>query len=228
MLRALLAASAEIGDVATTAGKTVKEKVDFAQAKITALPDQATLGAREPQKIGDLLPDYLARLSVRWETRGGNLSTGFPDLDARINGGMVEGRLIIAAGRPGTGKTTLALQIAEHAADHGTPALVCSQEMSNTQLVDRALAALGRIPLRGTRAGDTKPGRTWASSPAPAPAPSAGLPSGSRPRCPFSRAQRSRNRPPAPSFRPVPARSDRGDAPTPSCRPRRPRRAPWV
>lgn len=154
MLRALLAAANEISEAVTEAGKSVKDKVDFAQRRVMEISDRASLGARDPQRLGDLLPGYLADLQTRWERKGGGLSTGFPDLDARINGGMVEGQLIIVAGRPAMGKTTLALNIGEAVADSGTPVLVCSQEMPNVQLIDRALASIGRIPLAGINTGE--------------------------------------------------------------------------
>lgn len=154
MLRALLAAANEISETVTEAGKSVKDKVDFAQRRVMEISDRATLGARDPVKVGDLLPDYLAGLQERWEHKGGGLSTGFPDLDARINGGMTEGQLIIIAGRPAMGKTTLALNIGENVAGSGTPALVCSQEMPNQQLMDRTVASMARIPLSGVNRGD--------------------------------------------------------------------------
>ena len=75
------------------------------------------------------------------------MGTGFPDFDRRLNGGFVEGSLVILAARPGMGKTAFALQIAHHFAINGRTALVCSQEMQSTQLIDRAIALAGRVSL---------------------------------------------------------------------------------
>ncbi len=52
------------------------------------------------------------------------------------------------------GKTALALQIAYNVADKGDTALVCSQEMQDTQLIDRAVSFVGRVPLTNLLTGE--------------------------------------------------------------------------
>lgn len=153
MARQLIAAADEIVAIAEDAAP-IKERIDAAQKRIMALSDTATLGAREPQLVGDLMPKYLAAVGERWERKGGGISTGFPDLDRRLGGGLAEGSLVILAGRPSMGKTALALQVAYNVADHGNTALVCSQEMQDTQLIDRAVSFVGRIPLAGLLTGE--------------------------------------------------------------------------
>lgn len=153
MARQLAAAADEIVAIADDAAP-VKERIDAAQKRIMALSDTATLGAREPQLVGDLMPKYLAVVGERWERKGGGISTGFPDLDRRLGGGLAEGSLVILAGRPSMGKTALALQVAYNVADHGSTALVCSQEMQDTQLIDRAVAFVGRVPLAALLTGE--------------------------------------------------------------------------
>ena len=153
MARQLAAAADEIMTIADDAAP-IKERIDAAQKRIMALSDTATLGAREPQLVGDLMPKYLAVVGERWERKGGGISTGFPDLDRRLGGGLAEGSLVILAGRPSMGKTALALQIAYNVADHGSTALVCSQEMQDTQLIDRAVAFVGRVPLAALLTGE--------------------------------------------------------------------------
>lgn len=146
MLRALLSAADEISAKVSEPGE-VKEKLDFAQGRIMALSDNSSLGGREPRSVAALMDDCLDDLERRWRGAGENIRTGFPDLDSRISGGMEQGQLIIIAGRPGMGKTTLAMQIAEYCAANGTPALVCSQEMPSVQLVHRSVASNSRVPL---------------------------------------------------------------------------------
>lgn len=154
MARQLLAAADEIVAIAEDAATPVKERIDAAQKRIMALSDAATLGAREPQLVGDLMAKYLAVVGERWGRKGGGISTGFPDLDRRLGGGLAEGSLVILAGRPSMGKTALALQVAYNVADHGSTALVCSQEMQDTQLIDRAVSFVGRVPLAGLLTGE--------------------------------------------------------------------------
>jgi len=55
--------------------------------------------------------------------------------------------MIVVAGRPGTGKTTLAINAVEHIAQSGVPALVFSLEMPTQELARRILSSLGRVPL---------------------------------------------------------------------------------
>lgn len=73
--------------------------------------------------------------------RGGallGLSTGFPSVD-EFTGGMAGGELIIVAGRPGMGKTSLALCLAENVARAGKRVLFFSMEMNRKALLQRLL-----------------------------------------------------------------------------------------
>lgn len=68
------------------------------------------------------------------------LSTGYPRLDRIFGGGYIKAGLHILAARPGTGKTTLALQIAENVAARNIPTLFISLEMGIDQLQHRRIA----------------------------------------------------------------------------------------
>lgn len=89
--------------------------------------------------------------------------TGFKDLD-ELTGGLQNSDLIVIAGRPSMGKTTLGLNLVENAltltagrTDKATaPAFVFSLEMPEDQLMLRMLASLGRLNLRGLRTGKLK------------------------------------------------------------------------
>ena len=74
------------------------------------------------------------------------LSTGYPDIDEILGGMLPEGLYILAA-RPGGGKTSLGLQIADRVARTDTPTLFVSLEMSNDQLTARRVSVLTGIPL---------------------------------------------------------------------------------
>jgi replicative DNA helicase len=71
--------------------------------------------------------------------------TGFPDLDRKLHG-LVPGRMVIVAARPGHGKSTLALNVAEHIAwkERGGVAFF-SLEMSEEELADKLLIARAGI-----------------------------------------------------------------------------------
>ena len=61
------------------------------------------------------------------------VSTGFPALDRLLGGGLSPGLTVLGAS-PGLGKSTLALNIAQHAAAHGSPVRYYSYEMPPKRL----------------------------------------------------------------------------------------------
>ncbi|MGH7954224.1 MAG: replicative DNA helicase, partial [Limisphaerales bacterium] len=89
-------------------------------------------------------------------SRNGQLSgvaTGFVDLD-RMTDGLHGSEMIVIAARPSMGKTSLAMNIAEHVAIEGKlPVGVFSLEMSAESLVVRMMCSLARVNLHGIRAG---------------------------------------------------------------------------
>ena len=81
--------------------------------------------------------DYRERLGAGQSV---TVSTGYPGLDKLLGGGMLHQGLYILAARPGCGKTTLGLKIAEQAAKSGA-CLFFSLEMSAEQITARRIAA---------------------------------------------------------------------------------------
>ncbi|HHY85306.1 MAG TPA: replicative DNA helicase [Verrucomicrobia bacterium] len=81
------------------------------------------------------------------------LATGFPDLD-KMTSGLHPGEMIVIAARPSMGKTSLAMNIAEHVAvDLKLPVGVFSLEMTSESLVLRMLCSRSRVNLRSVREG---------------------------------------------------------------------------
>ena len=83
------------------------------------------------------------------------LPTGFIDFDSKT-GGLRGGDLLIIAGRPSMGKTTLAINMAEHAAlKEGVRASVAifTLEMPADQLLTRMLSSVGSVHLGNIRSG---------------------------------------------------------------------------
>jgi len=81
------------------------------------------------------------------------ISTGFADLD-KMTTGMHGGEMIVIAARPSVGKTSLAMNIAEHVAvDERLPVGVFSLEMTADSLVLRMLCSRSRVNLRSVREG---------------------------------------------------------------------------
>jgi len=84
--------------------------------------------------------------------RGAGLKTGLVDFDRRI-GGLFAGELVILAARPGMGKTSMALQIASHAAGADRPVLFASLEMSAGELGLRMACARAGVDSSRVRNG---------------------------------------------------------------------------
>lgn len=127
------------------------------QAKIATIQAAAMAidcgsGDDDIVKAGDALVDQLEVWQERHDrhARGETLiglSTGLRDLDEKI-GGLQPDHLYVVAGRPAMGKTTLAMGfVIDAAVRQSKSSLVISLEMNKGQLLDRAVASEGRIPL---------------------------------------------------------------------------------
>jgi replicative DNA helicase len=104
-----------------------------------------------------LLTRVVERIDLLYNRQGDSdvtgLATGFVDLD-RMTSGLQAGDLVIIAGRPSMGKTSLSLNIAEHAAlVSGLPVGVFSMEMAATQLVMRMIGSVGKLDQHKLRTG---------------------------------------------------------------------------
>ncbi len=145
--RSLIELSVRINEIAYGDQPTA-DKVAAVQAEAQAVDSQSATS--EVIKAEDILDDYIEVLQARAD-RGDEidgLSTGIPDLDAKLQGLKPE-QLIIIAGRPAMGKTTLAMNIGSHNAIRAAKSvMVYSLEMHNTGLMDRFMASEGRVPLQ--------------------------------------------------------------------------------
>lgn len=147
ILRKLIAVGDEIvGDAFANKGMTSANLLEQAEEKILQIGSQGTLRA-EDKMLSTLIPRFNQMLIDRSENPGKlvGLSTGFVDLDHMTNG-FKKGNLIVLAGRPSMGKTSLAMNMAEHCAikEH-LPVLVISLEMTADELTTRLVGSVGRI-----------------------------------------------------------------------------------
>ena len=100
------------------------------------------------KKAINTIEDYHQRQGVLT-----GVGTGFPDLD-KMTSGLHGGEMIVIAARPSMGKTSLAMNIAEHAAiDLRLPVGVFSLEMTSESLVLRMLCSRSRVNMRSVREG---------------------------------------------------------------------------
>lgn len=105
-----------------------------------------------PRRIGDLLDDYMIVLENRMkgEESGLYLKTGIQAMDDEY-GGFDRTDLIIIAGRPGMGKTELAINIANSIGRQKGKGLIVSMEMSDMQVVERHVADRAGLSIGALR-----------------------------------------------------------------------------
>jgi replicative DNA helicase len=122
-----------------------------------ASSNEGARGGKGLQKIQPLLTQVIERIDDLYQRDNKSdvtgVATGFVDLD-RYTSGLQPGALIILAGRPAIGKTTLAINIAEHVAiESGLPVAFFSMEIGGTQMVARMLGSVGRVDQHRIRTG---------------------------------------------------------------------------
>lgn len=121
--------------------------VDLAASKLEALAEQRT--TYEPKLASEIVANYLDLLQRRMDGDESVLpiATGFEHLDEQLDGGLERGTLTVIGGRPGTGKTAGGLGIARNVARDGV-SYVQSMEMSDDQVSERNVSAMGHLPLK--------------------------------------------------------------------------------
>lgn len=93
-----------------------------------------------------LLAFYEHRRQVEEGKASSFVPTGYRDIDILLGGGMLSGGMYILAARPGMGKTTVAINIADRVAERTGPVLFVSLEMDEEQLTAKRLSRLSGIP----------------------------------------------------------------------------------
>jgi len=152
-LRDLIQASSQINEDVFQPDKDVEDIIDNIEQRILAISQKSA-----PQNfmlLRDELKTAYERIEKLHQGKGmlRGVPTGFPDLDNMLSG-LQNSDLIILGARPSLGKTTLALDIARHAALVGKiPVGIFSLEMSREQVIDRLIAAESQVPLWKLRTG---------------------------------------------------------------------------
>jgi replicative DNA helicase len=129
--------------------------LDYAERLVFEIGEQRQRGRNGFASIRELLSRAVDRIETLFQKDEPitGLSTGFDDLDQRTSG-LQNGDLIVVAGRPSMGKTSFAMNIAEHVAiKHRLPVAVFSMEMPSEQLAMRMMSSLGRIDQSRVRTG---------------------------------------------------------------------------
>jgi replicative DNA helicase len=153
-LRRLISASSTISELAFDSSMEAEEIIDKAEGEIFNLSKQSMDNKFTP--IEDILEESFERIDSLHKDKESlrGIPTHFKDLDSMISG-LQPSDLIILAGRPSMGKSTLALNIAVRAAiQDKVPVGVFSLEMSKEQLVDRLICEEAQVDSWKLRTGN--------------------------------------------------------------------------
>lgn len=144
--RRLITAAHNISDMGYNGTDPVEQRLAAAQAELLAIMDASPESG--PVHINDAMRKAVEAIEDR-SKRGSEflgVPSGFKDIDAMV-GGFKPGEMILVAGRPSMGKSTLAQNFIEHAAVSGKHVLFFSVEMPQEMVSMRHLASLGRANL---------------------------------------------------------------------------------
>jgi replicative DNA helicase len=153
LLRKLIQVSHEVSKEAFSDSMDVDDILDAAETAIFSISEKRLRGGFE--HIDPILQETFEKLDAIQSRAGGvtGVPSGLIDLD-EITSGFQPGELVVIAGRPGMGKTALALTMSRNAAiQYGIGVGFFSLEMANYQLAMRLLCAEGRVDSHLVRTG---------------------------------------------------------------------------
>ncbi len=157
MLRELIRVGGEIaGSAYQSDGRDASDLVDSAERSVFEIAEKGKRRGSGFVPLKDILPSTIDRLDELQSSEGHvtGAPSGFDDLD-RMTAGLHAGDLVIVAGRPSMGKTSFAMNIAEHIAiSAALPVAIFSMEMSAEQLSFRMISSLGRVNQSHLRTGN--------------------------------------------------------------------------
>jgi replicative DNA helicase len=151
--RELISASARIAENAFVLTRDMETMMDEVERTVINITQQSL--PKNFVSVTDELPETIERMNRLSDHKGmlRGVPTGFVGLDNKLSG-LQKSDLIILGARPSLGKTTLALDIAKHAATKGNSTVgIFSLEMSREQVVDRLVANEANVPLWHIRTG---------------------------------------------------------------------------
>lgn len=160
LLRQVIVAGTKITQLGYSAeGSQAQDVINLAQAEVYEMSMGKVRQDYTPIKAAvEAALDQLDRIQ-KGEIETG-IMTGFRDIDA-VTKGLQPGQMVVVAGRPAMGKSTLGVDFARAAALHqGLTSVIFSLEMSKMELAQRIIAAETNIPLAAMRnPEDIDPGR---------------------------------------------------------------------
>ncbi len=152
-LRELINTCTDIIKLCYDGDRDIDGLVDNAEQRIFSLKDDQVTGRLEP--LSSILLGTMESLEQASKSEGviSGLKTGYTKFD-NMTSGLHDGQLIIIASRPGMGKTSLALNIAQNVGTQEKKSVaIFSMEMLKQDLAMRFLSAQARVPFGKLRSG---------------------------------------------------------------------------
>lgn len=143
--RSMMSAASRLVELSMDDGLAAQELLDKAESEVFSLTQTSI--DKSFVKVRDALSESFDRLDELHKDKSGmrGIATGFKDLDQTL-AGLQKSNLLILAARPGMGKSTLALNIAQNiSVNSKRPVGFFSLEMSREELVDRLLVTQADI-----------------------------------------------------------------------------------
>ena len=159
--RKLMNANSEISElISNPQGQDGASLLDKAESMIFALNDETNQNDKNLQSMKELIPSTMDRLHELSNKSSGLIgsSTGFKDIDNKLQG-LQAGDLVVIAGRPSMGKTSLAMNIAENVLldeESQGAVLIFSLEMPGESLTTRLLSGMTKLNQQNVRSGMLK------------------------------------------------------------------------
>lgn len=153
IVRQLISAANDIINLGYDASTKVEDVLENAEKKIFDISQERT--TNDFKQINQVLRDTYDMIEKLYTEKNEvtGLTTGFRDLNKKINGFQNSDLLLVAA-RPAMGKTAFALNLVQNAALKGDASVaVFSLEMSKEQLVQRMLSSQSNVELKKIKTG---------------------------------------------------------------------------
>ncbi len=154
--RRLINAAGQIAALAHEEAEDVRTTIDDAERILFQVSERQL--SQDLTPIGRILSKYFDQIEYLYENQGEmtGIPTGFADLDKLLSG-LQPSDLIIIAGRPGMGKTSLTLSLAQHmAVEHKKCVAIFTLEMAGEQLAQRMISSETGIDSQRLRVGEIR------------------------------------------------------------------------
>ena len=140
--RALIQVGYQIAEIGYSDGDA-NEKIDQSQSLAMSLTSESI---DDPVKIDEPLKELVNLIDVKFHAKEPitGLLTGFADLD-KLTQGFLPGQMIVVAGRPAMGKSTFAMNIAEHVAMSDKLVIVFNLEMDKGSITRKLTSSVSKV-----------------------------------------------------------------------------------